>query len=184
VAVFLIGPLALALVAGLLGKYPFGGSRLHLYAAPGLALLVAAGIGPVWDRMGALSPRRARFARAVLALLVGWGTIEGATFPLYDSARIDVRAGVEYAKTRPAGCPVVVGDHVFAYYLRHEPGMVLWCDAPNLPAGSVWVIVVLDPRVPDLVSPMLARDPQRIADRRVFGFTTVFRLDPASGRSE
>src|SRR5207244_6319333 len=43
--VVLAGPLALAWVAALVKGYPFGGSRLEVFAAPALALLIAAGIG-------------------------------------------------------------------------------------------------------------------------------------------
>src|SRR5262245_20319859 len=41
-----IAPLMLAWLAGLLHGYPYGGSRLEVFAAPGLALLVGAGFDP------------------------------------------------------------------------------------------------------------------------------------------
>jgi len=184
VAVFLAGPLALALVAGLLGKYPFSGSRLHLYAAPGLALLVAAGVVPVWDWFGTRGPRRAVVARSAIALVVGWGTIEGAAFPLHDSARADVRGAVAFVKTRPAGCPVVVCDHMFVYYLRHEPGVALWSDTPELPPGPVWVADMTAPEASHAGAPLLARNPNRIVDRHPFGPAVVFQLAPLPGHAE
>src|SRR5205085_443693 len=88
VAVFLAGPLALALVAGVLGKYPFGGSRLHLYAAPGLALLSAVGVKLAWDRLAIRSRTRARSGRTALVVVVGWGIVEGALFPVFGSTRM------------------------------------------------------------------------------------------------
>ncbi|QJW97578.1 hypothetical protein [Frigoriglobus tundricola] len=184
VAVFMAGPLALALVAGLFGKYPFSGSRLHFYAAPGLALLVAAGVVPVWDWFGTLAPRRAVCARAALALVVGWGTIEGAVFPLHDAARADVRGAVAFVKTRPAGCSVVVCDHMFLYYLRHESGVALWSETPTLPPGPVWVVDMTAPEASHTGSPLLARDPGRIVDTQPFGPAVVIRLAPLAGGAE
>ena len=181
VAVFLAGPLTLALVAGLLGKYPFSGSRLHLYAAPGLALLVAAGAVPVWGWFGTLGLRRAVFARAALALVAVWGTIEGAVFPLHDAARADVRGAVAFVKTRPAGCSVVVCDHMFLYYLRHEPDVALWSDAPEFPPGPVWVVDMLAPEASHMSFSLFARDQGRITDKHPFGPAVVFRLAALSG---
>jgi hypothetical protein len=160
VAVFLAAPLALALVAGLLGKYPFGGSRLYLFAAPGLALLSAAGIRLAWDRF------RGRIVRAVLVTVVGWGIVEGATFPLFGLSRIEVRPAVVFVKSRPAGEPVIVTNHVFAYYLRHEPNVSLLGDPLPVGARRWWIVGDSD-----------LRAPAPGAVRYDFGSAVVFRID-------
>jgi hypothetical protein len=179
VAVFLAGPLAVALAAGLLGKYPFGGSRLHLYAAPGLALLSAVGVRLAWDRLAEFAPARARVGRAALVVVVGWGVAEGALFPLFESARVDVRPAVEFLRARPAGEPGVTYDHVFGYYLRRDPGVYFLCDPPA-ESGRVWVGGTADRRVPDTIEALRARAPRRVGARHEFGPAVVVRLDPAS----
>lgn len=160
VAVFLAAPLALALVAGLLGKYPFGGSRLYLFAAPELALLSAVGIGLTWNRF------RGRIVRAALLAVVGWGIVEGATSPLFGLSRVEVRPAVAFVKARPAGDPVIVTNHVFAYYLRHEPNVSLLGDP--LPVGARRWWIVGDSNLPS---------PAPGAVRYDFGPATVFRID-------
>lgn len=59
-------PLGLALVASFLRQYPFGASRLEVFAAPGLALLIGAGLAPTWRWLAA----RHRLAPALVAVLV------------------------------------------------------------------------------------------------------------------
>jgi hypothetical protein len=168
VAVFLAAPLGLALVAGLLGKYPFGGSRLYLFAAPSLALLSAVGIRLAWDR---LTSPRGRIARAALIAVVGWGIVEGATFPLFGLSRVEVRPAVAFVKSRPAGEPAIVVNHVFVYYLRHEPGVYVPGDP--LPAGTrrVWIVSTPEPSGPGSGPP-----PANVV-RHAFGAAVVDRID-------
>jgi hypothetical protein len=173
VAVFLAAPLWLALVAGLLGKYPFGGSRLHLFAAPGLALLSAVGIRLAWDR---LTSPRARVGRLALLALASAGIVEGAAFPLFGSSRIEVRPAVEFLKTRPAGEPVVVMEHIYAYYLRREPNVSFVGEAPPVRTGRVWVAGGSDQLAPFAIPP---RPGAPLPVRYDFGRTAIFRLDPA-----
>lgn len=175
VAVFLLAPLALALGAGLVGKYPFGGSRLHLYAAPGLALLTAAGLRAAWDRLAARPGRVAAAGRVALVAVTGWGVLEGASLPLAGSARVDVRPAAEYLKARPAGEPVRVTDHVFAYYLRRDPAVGLLLGP--LPDGPVWVAGTFDPKAPDPVLPFVTAQ-NRPFVRADIGPGRVFRFDP------
>jgi hypothetical protein len=59
-------PLGLALVASFLRQYPFGASRLEVFAAPGLALLIGAGLLPTWEWLAA----RQRWAPAAVAILL------------------------------------------------------------------------------------------------------------------
>src|SRR5262249_52500409 len=48
----LAGPLGLALLGAWLHGYPYGGSRLEVFAAPGLAVLIAGGLLQVRSRLG------------------------------------------------------------------------------------------------------------------------------------
>ena len=169
VAVFLAAPLGLALVAGLLGKYPFGGSRLYLFAAPGLALLTAVGIRRAWDFFAARGSLRARVGRAALVAVVGWGIVEGATFPLFGLSRIEVRPAVDFLKARPSGEPVIVTNHILAYYLRHEPDVYYLGDPAPASARRVWLVGDSDFRTAGALFPN--------AVRYDFGPAVVFRLD-------
>ncbi|MBN9120126.1 MAG: glycosyltransferase family 39 protein [Planctomycetes bacterium] len=176
VAVFLAAPMGLALIAGLLGKYPFGGSRLYLFAAPGLALLTAVGIRCVWDRLASSESRGARIGRVAVAAVTCWGIVEGATFPLFGSSRVEVRPAVEFLKARPAGEDVIVADHVFAYYLRREPGVSSLDDPPRARTGGVWVAGGSDRTALTAVPPRPG-DPPPTVTRYGFGSAAVFRLD-------
>ncbi len=61
----LVAPVLLALAAAFAQRYPFGGARVLVYAAPAFVLLVGAGTPPAWDWLR----RRHRLAPAALALL-------------------------------------------------------------------------------------------------------------------
>lgn len=63
--VMLVAPVLLALAAAFAHRYPYGGARVLVYAAPALVLLIGAGTPPAWDWL----QRRHRLAPAGLALL-------------------------------------------------------------------------------------------------------------------
>jgi hypothetical protein len=136
----------------------------------------------MWDRLAAMDSWRLRIGRGILAGLVGWGLVEGAVFPLCESARLELRPASEFVKAHAHGETVIVGDHVSAYYLRHQSGVYLWNEVTAFPPGRVWVVGVFDQRVPDTVTPLLARG-SRSVSRRDFGPITVFQLS-ASGCQE
>jgi hypothetical protein len=61
-------PLDLAFGASLVHAYPYGGARVEVFAAPGLALLIAAGIPPIWTWLRT----RQRLAPLVLTAMLLW----------------------------------------------------------------------------------------------------------------
>jgi hypothetical protein len=111
--IFVLAPVALAGLAGLLGQYPFGPTRVMVFAAPGLILLMAAGLPPTlgWLRHlpgGSRGPGLAAFcllagvglfplAQAIYR--VGWpwpraDSVDAATF-----VRAHCRAGEQVVGT-------------------------------------------------------------------------------------
>jgi hypothetical protein len=112
-----VWPVALAALAGLLGKYPFAATRVMVFAGPAMMLLAAAGLPPAFAwllRWGRLSP----ILLAGLCLLpVGQAVYRvGWPWPRFDSARAA-------AFIRTHGCPgdLVAGtswEH--AYYFRDQ----------------------------------------------------------------
>jgi len=67
VAILVCGPFLLALLASFAGAYPYGGARVEVFALPGLALLVGAGLPPLYTWVG-LRCRPASIAIAIVLL--------------------------------------------------------------------------------------------------------------------
>jgi len=63
----LLMPLALSLMASLMGKYPYGGVRVSVFAAPALILCVAEGALPCWHWLR----QRWQFAPAIIVAALG-----------------------------------------------------------------------------------------------------------------
>jgi hypothetical protein len=96
VVIFLLGPVALAGLAALLGQYPFGASRVMVFAAPGMLLLIAAGLPAAFTwlrRFGPLAP----FLLAGVVL-----------FPI---AQAGYRVGWPWPRADAAGAAAFVAAH-------------------------------------------------------------------------
>lgn len=127
VAVALIVPALLVLLASGLQKYPIGG-RLMLFMAPIAVLLVARGAWAVFD---GLSERNAFAARALLVLLVAaplWEATEFLKKPPRSEQLAPVLEQVR-AELRP-------GDRVFVYY-GAVPAFTFYTREQPFPAGSI-----------------------------------------------
>ena len=101
------GPIALALAASALGKYPFSG-RLILFAAPLLIMLIAAGIDALWGRSGRV--RRLLSLAIIIGLLVGpiQGTVRSTIAP---GGREELRDVL-----RAIAQDLKPGDVIYVYY--------------------------------------------------------------------
>jgi hypothetical protein len=178
VAVMLLAPVGLAAAAGLAGKYPFGGSRLHLYAAPGLALACGVGLLDLWERAATL--RAARFVplvRGLLAVAACWGVAEGVVTPAIDSTRVEYRPAAAAVLALPAAERVVVSDHTFLYYLRGRPGVRYIDDLDDVGRGAVWLGSFTDPRIDPVVDGVLRAGGWRVTDTRAFGRVLLRRIE-------
>lgn len=127
VAVALVVPAALVLLASGLHKYPIGG-RLMLFMVPFSVLLVARG---AWAVGGAIAARNAFAARVLLVLLVAaplWEAVEILRRPprLEQLAPVLERVRAEY---RP-------GERVFVYY-GAVPAFTFYTRGAPFPPGAV-----------------------------------------------
>jgi hypothetical protein len=139
--VVLTAPLGLALVAALMHKYPFGGSRLEVFAAPMVCLLSAEGV----RRALPLIARRTR-AGAVVVLALALAPV-GQT--AYRAAVSWHRTGCDEAalfvlRHRGPTDRVLVNSWEYEYYLRSLPGgWRSWAgrfEPADLTGDRVWVV--------------------------------------------
>ena len=112
----LLLPIGLDTIAWLLSSYPLGPTRVNVYAAPALLVLIAAGIGP------ALAWLRARHRLApimlILVLLVPVGQAIGVFIKPW--SRLDSKTPIAFVlEHRQPSEPVVGTLWEHAYYCRH-----------------------------------------------------------------
>jgi hypothetical protein len=141
----LLAPLGLALVAALVGKYPYGGARVSAFAAPALILLVAAGTPACCDWLC----RRSRFAPLLLAAAFGLPLAQTAYRAVVPWPRADFREPVAFVESHWQSGDVIASDHwEVLYYSRCHPEHV--CDFPELADRNptrIWVLTGTDPGV-------------------------------------
>src|SRR5262249_37832792 len=111
----LLLPIVLALVASLMGAYPYGGARVMAYAAPAAILLIAAGTPPtlIWLRA------RSQLGTAVLLVLLLSPFAVALQRLVIPWERADSAAVSEYVLSRRLPDEIVIAnDWEFLYYYR------------------------------------------------------------------
>jgi hypothetical protein len=183
----LLVPAGLALVAACVGGYPFGGSRVLVYMAPAVVLLLAAGIPPALDWLAARS--RLAAAALVLVVLVAVGTACRST--ALPAGRPDVAAASRFVLAGLQPGDLVMGNAwENDYYFRHLQGeFVPGVSLPRLPDGGLWLVVVAATAGDrDAVSQAMTPAGWEPVVRREFARTTVVLLrrpaapPPTAGR--
>jgi hypothetical protein len=143
VALLLSLPLMLALVAAFLGKYPYGGSRLEMYALPSVLLLVGNGLEAL-VRWRPAAPFALRHLGLLLAIIPTGYTAYHLVVPW---KRVNWVPAYEYVHRHGnADEAVVIGCWEYRYYFRHHGPHVFPIEqtirqpetVPNLPT---WVMV-------------------------------------------
>jgi hypothetical protein len=123
----LVMPVLLTLLAAALHRYPFGGTRLTLFLAPGCLLLVGAGLEPL---RRVLLPRTGRAWLAVPALILAVGVAISVYHLWVPRYRGNMRPVVDYIRAHRAPDEPV-------YALRHVEFLVYWPDPdPNVRLGQ------------------------------------------------
>ena len=176
--VLLLLPLALALAAALVKAYPYGGARVEVYAAPALALLVAAGVPGTWAWLQA----RRRYAGLALVALLAWPCAVAAYRVVQPWDRADSAAAADFViRHRQPEEPVVGNAWQDWYYLRHlEAAFQPLGQAIGQARGHVWLIWTDDTARDDAwVSRELLHGGRVIAHRAFGGGTTVYLTEPA-----
>jgi hypothetical protein len=171
--VLLTLPVALALLAACLHRYPYGGVRVLAYAAPAVVLLIAAGTPAALDWLRA----RARLAVAGLVLVLLLPLGHSLWFAAFVWPEADVPAAAAYVEARRrAADPVTGNDWTHLYYFRRlGPHFALAnADAPQ-PRERVWIVITdMSPHEGRLdLARRMVPDGWRLQEDGNFAFTSV-----------
>jgi hypothetical protein len=173
----LLVPLVLPLLAAYFQAYPFGGSRVVVYTAPALALLIAAGF-PL-ERAEArtfLRPRLYRFGAIVLVLLpLAWAVYR--TVEPWKRADCAGAAGYVLAHRQP-GDAVAANHWEYAYYFRHlGADFTLLEEADLRITGHLWLVATaVLPEDRFAILHHFESQGWRLQEQQHFTRTTVFLL--------
>jgi hypothetical protein len=170
----LLVPVGLALVAAFLHKYPYGGTRVAVFAAPAMCLLVAAGARYALPAIA----ERSRLAAGVCALLLLPPFVLTAyrLVDLWPGAATD-EATAYIVEHRQPGEPIFGNFWEHEYYLRHEPTYRAWqgeFQRHELSARRAWVIHTTDCAVEQYPFPLPTG--WEVVQRTAFNRTSVFEL--------
>lgn len=125
------GPIGFCMAAGLAGKYPFTGERITVFLAPGLFILVGAGLE--WLR-GRERTRKVWFVPAVPLVLVGVGF--SASYLIDSHSRSSIRAVAQFLREhrRPGEAICLVGEGTEPdSHFRSGRNLELLCYWPDVP---------------------------------------------------
>jgi hypothetical protein len=166
-------PVALALLAAGLHRYPYGGVRVMAYATPAVVLLIGAGTPAAlgWLRARA----RPAAAALVLALLLPLG--QSLWFTAFVWPEADVPGAAAYVEARRrAGDPVTGNDWTHLYYFRRlGPLFALTGGSAPAPRERVWVVITGLRRHEERVefASRVAPPGWRLQEDSAFAFTSV-----------
>lgn len=172
-------PLGLAWLASCLGAYPYGGSRVEVFASGGLILMVGASL-PL-----TLSAIRRHMGRAREYWLVRGLTVlmllpvgQGIARTIVPWTRADCGGAAEYVRSQARDDDRVSWNHwEYEYYFRHRRGQYIAPEAvPGAADARVWVIVTGEKKQ-DREDFLRAYAERGYRDRREFVRTTVVLLD-------
>ena len=172
-------PLGLALVAALAGKYPYGGSRVCVFAAPALLLLVGEGVSPCWKWLVS----RSRLAPLILIGALSLPFVQTVYRSAVPWPRADFREAVDFVESRMGTGDLIASDHwEVLYYMRGRE--VLLCDPAevgNRRPSRVWIVTGTDPGVGEQRFEQLPSDWQQVDEVRFRGTRAVqFERRPVS----
>jgi len=131
-------PPALALFASFLGAYPYGGTRVLVYAAPGIILLMAEGIPPAWNWLQA----RGRLGVAALVSLLLVPPLYSAYHVVVPWQRADCSGASAYVLAHRRSSDAVAGNHwEYLYYFRNlGPCLRSLRELPQEPGARLWFV--------------------------------------------
>jgi hypothetical protein len=171
-------PVGLALLASCLGRYPYGGTRLLVFAAPALALLTAAAVPPAlaWLR------RRRRVAAAGLVAVLLLPAAVSAWRLVSPWQVADAPSAARHVVARLGPRDAVAGnDWAHLYYFRPLGDAFRYQgDGAAEGAERVWVVFAaeLDATARLRAAAGLAPAGWRLAEHADFTFTTVALFVP------
>jgi len=131
VLAFLVLPLAMTGLAWLARQYPFGATRVMVFAAPSAVLLIAAGLPALFAWLG----RRARFAPLLLAGVLAFPALAAGYRVVRPWARLDSARPTAFVLARRGADEPVLGtlwEHTY-YFHRLGPLYRQLAPPPNYP---------------------------------------------------
>jgi hypothetical protein len=171
-------PLGLNLMAAWLHGYPYGAARVVAHAAPGLAILIGAGVGPSLDWIHGRG--RAAAVAAVVVLLIPLGlSLYRVAVPWY---RPDCSVAAQYVLChRSVAEPVFANHWQFEYYCRGIGGQFAYVPPDfSLPDGRTWVLLTAyEAAERDANVAQMSRQ-RRVLDRQEYDGATALLLDSIS----
>jgi len=180
----LVLPAGLALVAGLMQRYPYGGFRVMVFMAPALALLIGAGAHAVFLRLGALASRplaALSFGAVLLVLVLPFGSglwTAVKPWPVADTLHASADVHSHYR----AGDVIIGNDWSLLYYFRHLKNAFCWQEdgAAARPKDRLWAVWTMWTPVPERWQKLLQEIPPgwQVVERREYLFTTVILAEP------
>src|SRR5262249_12343499 len=133
-------PIALPWLASFVRAYPYGGSRVLVYAAPALLVFIAAGAVPVLDWLRTRT--RAGWVLALVVLLSPAGRV--VPHIVVPDGRADCAGAAAYVLRNRQPADTVLANHwEYLYYFRHLGPALATFEEPleEQPAGRVWVVL-------------------------------------------
>jgi hypothetical protein len=185
----LVVPVALALLASYAKAYPYGGSRVVVYATPACVLLIAEGGSALLARLSSeglkgfvvgttSSLAGACFARGVLLLLLLLPLGRAVQRVVFPWLRADCAAAAAYVWDNRLPGDAVAGNHwEYAYYFRNlEPPFVLLERGPHLFPNRFWMVTTAGTRQERVAIVDALAGGWRIVEEHEFPRSTVFLL--------
>jgi hypothetical protein len=199
----LVTPLLLVLVASYLHAYPYAGSRVVVFAAPGLFVMIAEGIPPVFAWLGSwqslhfkplpisaraqgadLANRRtgwphSRFATLALTILLLLPLARALQRVVFPWKRADCSGAADYVLARRRPDEKIASNHPeFAYYFRHLGSDFTLLDfPPRMADDRVWLVATAGTWEDRLqLLRQLSPGPWSTLERKEFTGTSVFLL--------
>jgi hypothetical protein len=170
-----LSPLGLNLLAAFAHGYPYGGCRVCVHAAPGLALVIAAGIRASIEA----SARRGTLILAIAIVSLPCALTAYRLVEPWD--RFDCAAASAYVHAHRQASERVYGNHwEVEYYFRHDLSMFALLPANDITAAErCWVVLAsARPQDREALLESLAHG-RRIADRQEFHGATAAHLESA-----
>ena len=134
-AVLLVMPFVLSMLAAALKAYPYGFNRLMFFIAPCVLLLGGLGMDFLFRRFPS---KRLHIATGVLLILIGLIVPVGHLFKPWD--RPDSSSAAAYIRThRIEGDRVASDEQTYVYFFRGELQSLDAAAANTPPGGRVWV---------------------------------------------
>jgi hypothetical protein len=172
----LIVPILLALAAAFAHRYPYGGARVLVYAAPALVLLIATGTPVAWDWLR----RYHRLAPAALALLFLPPLIAAGRASVFSWPRADTAGAAAYVLAHRQTTDLVEGnDWTHQYYFRRLGSAFQPTAVADTTAGRCWIVYTEERPSAERLPAAMGQGPAGwvAVERREFDFTTVLLLE-------